>query len=107
MSDIFKVDGATDPWFGFAIPGPVVLTDVHDKLECAGRACVVHSPSDHHMRGWPLIWRADRKLMERTCPHGLGHPDPDDLSWHVDEGRPWMSSHGCDGCCITMPEVTP
>lgn len=43
------------------------------------------------MRTWPSVWRADRRLLERLCPHGVGHPDPDDRS--ADR------VHGCDGCC--------
>jgi hypothetical protein len=30
-------------------------------------------------------------MMERTCRHGVGHPDPDDLNPDT--------IHGCDGCC--------
>lgn len=67
----------------------VLLT--HDESQCDGRACCVHNPSEHHMRTWPQRWRADRYMMERICPHNVGHPDPDDLNPnHV---------HGCDGCC--------
>lgn len=35
--------------------------------------------------------------MERICPHGIGHPDPDEIN--LDEnGR---SVHGCCGiCCV-------
>lgn len=32
------------------------------------------------------------KHSERTCPHGVGHPDPDDV---LNEDK----VHGCDGCC--------
>lgn len=43
------------------------------------------------MRSFPQSWRADKGWMERTCPHGIGHPDPDD---------PFADPiHGCDGCC--------
>jgi hypothetical protein len=67
---------------------------VHDRDKCAGEFCCIHNPSDHHMRGWPQLWRDDRKMMERTCPHGRGHPDPDDRSV---ERR-----HGCcvPSCCL-------
>ena len=50
----------------------------HDETQCAGRHCCIHNPSSHHMRGWPMVWRGDKGVMERTCPHGVGHPDPDD-----------------------------
>lgn len=65
---------------------------VHDKSDCEGYHCCVHNPSDHHMKDWPLHWREDKEMMERICEHGVGHPDPDDIS--LDR------IHGCDGCCI-------
>ncbi len=75
------------------IVGSAVLSNVHLPEKCAGSACVVHNPSNHHMRDWPLNWRDDRGMMERICPHGVGHPDPD--SQRSD------GVHGCcnDGCC--------
>lgn len=75
------------------------LYRLHDPAECAGRACVIHHPSDHHMRGFKLLWRSDRRIFERMCEHGVGHPDPDDLAWHVSQGREHEGVHGCDGCC--------
>lgn len=94
---LFRVDNMTDPWFG-AQQGPGYL-NTHPAEKCAGQACVIHNPSDHKMRDWGLNWRSDRLLMERLCPHGVGHPDPDDLAFHVSEGRAWQANHGCDGCC--------
>lgn len=69
---------------------------VHREADCLVTPCTIHSPSEHHMRGWPLLWRGDRRIFERTCPHGVGHPDPDDI---FDEGV-----HGCDGCCRPNPD---
>lgn len=89
---------ASGPLFGENL-GEVVLENVHPRRVCAGGPCVLHSPSDHHMRTWRTHFRADRHLMERICPHGVGHPDPDDLAWHRSEGRDWQGVHGCDGCC--------
>jgi hypothetical protein len=45
---------------------------------------------------WPQNWRGDKGMMERFCPHGVGHPDPDDLKVMTREG---YGIHGCDGCC--------
>jgi hypothetical protein len=44
------------------------------------------------MADWPQHYRDDIGITERICPHGIGHPDPDDIyaQGHV---------HGCDGCC--------
>lgn len=70
---------------------------------CAERGCVIHSPSEHGMRDMPTLWRGDRYLMERLCPHGVGHPDPDDMSFKktVMSEEDWVAEgvHGCDGCC--------
>ncbi len=79
--------------------GHATLVNVHPASACAGRACVVHAPSDHHMRSWTLNWRGDKGQMERLCPHQVGHPDPDDLAYHVSQGHEYMGVHGCDGCC--------
>lgn len=68
----------------------------HERDECKGAFCCIHRPSDHHMREWDQHWRQDRGIMERLCPHGIGHPDPDDLA--IREGRD-PGTHGCDGCC--------
>lgn len=76
-----------------------VLGHVHSSDQCAGRACVIHNPSDHSMRGFPTNWRGDRGIMERICPHGVGHPDPDDLAYLESIGRKGEGVHGCDGCC--------
>lgn len=70
---------------------------VHAPALCAGRPCVIHAPSDHHMRDWPTSYRYDKNLTERTCPHGVGHPDPDDLAWRPSQD--YLGVHGCDGCC--------
>jgi hypothetical protein len=42
--------------------------------------------------------------MERMCPHGVGHPDPDDPKLMNLNSTEHNSSyfeyiHGCDGCC--------
>ncbi len=65
-------------------------------------SCTIHVHSDHRLRHWPQYWRADRVMMERTCPHGIGHPDPDQvLFWRaVYPDTAWTDEvHGCDGCC--------
>lgn len=71
----------------------------HTKESCKGlffdSPCSLHNRTFHHMRSWPQHWRGDRKLMERICKHGVGHPDPDNIKYaNVSD-----SVHGCDGCC--------
>ena len=68
---------------------------VHSRSKCQGQHCCIHNPSDHHMRDWPQNWRGDRGIMERICPHGIGHPDPDDPKTK----SKYEGIHGCDGCC--------
>ena len=74
------------------------LTKVHDRSECKGHNCCIHNPSDHHMVDFPLHWRDDRGFFERICPHGVGHPDPDEIEFHKKHGHD-ITVHGCDGCC--------
>jgi hypothetical protein len=80
---------------------------VHAATECQGRHCVIHNPSAHPMRDWPLVWRSDRQLMERICPHGVGHPDPDHVAFLAQfvsaEAAALHQQHGCDGCCDEPP----
>lgn len=80
--------------------GDGLLVNVHAPDKCAGEHCVVHNPSDHHMRDWSLNWRDDTGVMERICPHGVGHPDPDGSAYHEKIGDKYWSMHGCDSCCV-------
>lgn len=77
------------------------LVNVHPPEACSGEYCVIHNPSDHSMRDFPTLWRSDRGIMERICPHGVGHPDPDDQAYITSvRGEGHMEGvHGCDGCC--------
>lgn len=84
----------------------LLLRNVHSEQLCAHRVCVVHNPTNHHMRTWPLNWRGDRGLFERICPHGVGHPDPDQYGFWDEQGTTaWMGVHGCDGCCADLKEA--
>lgn len=64
-----------------------------------GEHCTIHNPSEHHMREWPINFRAADGFMnlstvtERICPCGVGHPDPDcpGAAGYV---------HACCGCCL-------
>lgn len=81
----------------WAIPGPGVLRRVHTRAQCQDpNRCVIHHRTDHHMSEWPLVWHGGLFAMwqgfERICPHGIGHPDPDDA---LNSDVP----HACDGCC--------
>lgn len=86
------------------LPNGQVLVGVHPATACEGRGCPIHHPSNHPMVDYPLLWRGDKNIMERTCPHGVGHDDPDDVAWRLQQ---WhnvdhaIGQHGCDGCCLT------
>ena len=71
----------------------------HGPDECSGPFCVIHNPSDHPLRDAPVHWRSDKGVMERICPHGIGHTDPDDAAHRARVGRESSGTHGCDGCC--------
>jgi hypothetical protein len=78
---------------------------LHTPDKCKGELCVFHNPSEHRMRNWPMNLR-ETALVERMCPHGVGHPHPDSaaslkriwLEVYKDTGM-WYT-HGCDGCCF-------
>lgn len=80
------------------------LRGIHFERLCKGEVCVIHNPTDHHMRTWPMNWRGDRGLIERICPHGIGHPDPDHLPRWEAMGWGAEATHGCDGCCMPPEE---
>lgn len=64
----------------------------HPRGTCWGEWCTIHKRSRHTMRAFPQLWRDDIAIMERICPHGIGHPDPDEINKR-------HRVHGCDGCC--------
>lgn len=82
------------------------MQNIHDASLCYGRPCPVHGPSDHHMRSFLPHWRSDRGILERICPHGIGHPDPDQVAYWNETGQDWQAVHGCDGCCSEVNPTT-
>jgi hypothetical protein len=99
-----KTDGYVIPPDGVLLDGNnyvtghgQVLYQIHPPDRCVG-PCPIHGPSNHVMRSFPTFWRTagvfDIKPshMERICPHGVGHPDPDGSTVE-------LMVHGCDGCC--------
>lgn len=97
-SGMLWLDHLADEAAGAQVAGGV-LTGVHSPNACAGRACAIHHPSDHPLAAAPLNWRADRRIMERLCVHGIGHPDPDDAAYRAEAFGDTDTVHGCDGCC--------
>lgn len=78
-----------------------LVINAHPRKNCWGYWCSIHYPSPHHMRDWDQYWRSDRGIMERICPHGVGHPDPDD---HKQYDK-YEAVHGCDGCCARPHDI--
>lgn len=92
-------------WGAYA--GMAVISGVHSVDRCAGRACVIHNPTPHHMRRWALHWRDDSGIFERICPeHGVGHPDPDQREYWRATGQEGLGTHGCCRCCVTPVGAT-
>lgn len=98
-----KVLVALAPWGQVVDPEEQGLQiTTHEPSQCAGENCVIHNPSDHHMKDWPMVVRMDKSaLVERTCPHGVGHPDPDSAAFFERVGKGWVNVHGCcqQRCC--------
>lgn len=91
-------DALTPKYERHEMDGVNVLT--HTLSKCQGRKCVIHNPSDHHMRGWPKRFHQPTQQTARVCKHGLGHPDPDDVAyWQQIAHRRISTKHECDGCC--------
>ena len=91
-------DNIDDARFGVPMGGGVLI-GVHPVTACAGAPCCIHSPSEHPLRTAPLNWRADRRIKERICRHGVGHDDPDDLTYRRSIGSEASGIHACCGCC--------
>jgi hypothetical protein len=85
------------------LPNGQRLGAVHLRGDCATDRCVFHKPSEHSMSEFKLHWRDDRGIFERICPHGVGHPDPDQFPyWELTDDMA-QAVHGCDGCCGPAP----
>ncbi len=81
-----------------------ILVGVHPIGTCAGRVCVIHAKTEHHMSNWEQIYRRDRNIFERICAHGTGHPDPDQFEYWKNNNMEHEVVHGCDGCCAPPRE---
>ena len=59
-----------------------IVSGIHPKQWCSGR-CVVHRPSNHSMREFPLHFDTKLKAFYRACEHGLLHQDPDERDYWI------------------------
>lgn len=80
---------------------------VHPSESCTP-PCAIHAPSDHAMRSWPTYWNIEEGVVERICPHEIGHPDPDDFKtrMRIRTGT-FFDYHHCDGCCEEVNDDHP
>lgn len=80
-----------------------VLTNVHEQSECDGRdrwwGCWLHDPRPHSLDRAPVRWRSDRRIAERVCSHGVGHPDPQEIIRCREVEQRDVETHACCGCC--------
>lgn len=96
----YVVDYYTDVFIGKVFEGPMPLVNIHPKDKCAGENCVIHNPTDHHMREWKTCWRADKGIIERLCPKcGTFVVDPDCEAWLEQIGQPYYSAKPVDCIC--------
>lgn len=77
---------------------------VHSRKECTGEWCVIHNPMPGEHNEWPTYWRDDRRIMERTCPHGVGHPTPEYVDYVISVEKGYEAIHGCCGCPCYPPD---
>ena len=93
-----------DPETGWWVrSGRYRLGRTHDPRDCEDRGCAIHNhPSDHPLKDAPLYWRTDRGILERLCPHGVGHPDADAALYLASIGKGVENVHGCceQRCCF-------
>lgn len=95
-------EGPDEPEMDMAFTGTGQVMRYHPAEQCRDFPCPMHSPSEHHMREWPMHGRSDLRLplIERLCPHNALHPDPDSLAWALRMDPEFEWYHGaCDGCC--------
>lgn len=104
------VDGDREIWY---LPAPgsegTFVVNVHSAGQCAGKGCAFHGPSDHWARDMPLTWVHDKGgKVQRICPHGARHDDPDDWAFRRKMGENPSRYAKCDcGCACTCETYVP
>lgn len=76
------------------------VLETHPPDRCAGSNCCIHNPSKWPLATAPLVWHGYYKRMYRRCPHGICHPDVDEIAYLARvTGDDGWGVHTCDGCC--------
>lgn len=78
--------------------GQVIQT--HTRGECIGHWCAIHQPMPGPWATWPRFWREDRRILERICPCGIGHPVAEMYTWATATGHGETLAHTC---CFIHP----
>jgi hypothetical protein len=101
---ITKVPGREDD---YDLGEGQIVCRVHPHVpNCDKYGCTIHAPTKHPMDDLLAHLREDSGLIERICPHGVGHPDPDSANYFERErGQTMIGVHGCDGCCSEEARV--
>jgi hypothetical protein len=79
--------------------GQVMTT--HLPMHCRFRWCVIHHPMPGVWDEWPTHWRDDRRIMERICPCGVGHPAAEEYLFHSTAAL----VHDCCGRHACIPDL--
>jgi hypothetical protein len=77
----------------------------HTQGTCYGPYCAIHNPMPGPWAEWPRLWREDRNILERVCPHGVGHPVAEMYEWAITNGHGYSLVHGCCGECVCSSRV--
>lgn len=82
--------------------GALLMKNLHDVDECAGRGCWVHHPQDWALNAAPVFWSETQRRAYRKCRHGSLHRDLDDYEYATRYSTKWagMPAWCCDesGC---------
>lgn len=80
---------------------------VHKKAICADSYCAIHNPSEHPLKDAKIVLRSGSPFsskphgfVERFCPCGIGHSDPDSVAFYDSIGYTGTDVHGCCGHCV-------
>jgi len=95
MSMSSKPDVVFEPNGSVVFNSGQVLVKVHAEWQCSPRACPIHNPTAHELRGKPLFF--DGRYMVRIVDH-VPVIDPDDYYSKIDKEVILRNSAICALC---------
>lgn len=98
------LDAKGNPKERWHLPDGHMLQYVHSKKSCEGEFCVIHKPSDHPLRAWPLMLKPQivgksNPMFVRQCSCEELHLDPDEVTFFK------LDYENCNclcGCCAKV-----